>query len=90
MVVRSIDEAGCTAFEARRQAKDGLDSATRSLMVEFSEIVPAGSVLRVIGRAREELLYSGVRHGLAAATYAMARQWLNASTRSGRISLPCN
>ena len=88
--VKLIDGTCCTAFEARRHAKEGLDSATRSLMVEFAEIVPAGTVLRVVARAREDLLRSGVRQGLASATYAMARHRLQASAGSGRIGRSCS
>ena len=87
--VMSIDGTCGTAFDARRQAKEGLDSATRSLMVEFAEIVPAGRVIRVVARAREELLRSGVRRGLADATSAMARHRLQASAGNERIARSC-
>jgi hypothetical protein len=76
-----IDDASSTAFHARKQARAGLDSATQALIAEFAEAVPAGTVIRSVARAREELLRSGVRQGLAVATLAMARHRLQASVR---------
>ena len=74
-----IDGTCSTAYQARKQAQDGLDLATQALIVEFGAALSAGTVIRTVARAREELLRSGVRHGLAIATAAMARQRLQAS-----------
>jgi hypothetical protein len=71
----------CTAFDARKQAQTGLDSDTQILIAEFADGLPAGTVIRSVARAREELLHSGVRRGLALATVAMARHRLQASLR---------
>ena len=76
-----VDGTCSTAYQARKQAQGGLDVATQSLIVEFGGAVSAGTVIRTVARAREELLRSGVRHGLAIATLAMARTRLQASDR---------
>lgn len=67
------------AYEARKLAQPDLDLATQSLIVEFGGSLSAGTVIRTVARAREELLRSGVRQGLAVATWAMARHRLQAS-----------
>lgn len=59
-------------FEARRATHEALRDATVRLIAEFSHL-PAGSVIASVARAREELLRSGVREGLAVAAEAMAR-----------------
>lgn len=46
------------------------------LIAEFSHALPAGTVIRQVSRAREELLVAGVRAGLVAATETMARHRL--------------
>lgn len=75
------DGSCSTAFHARRQAKEGRDLATQSLIAEFADVLPPGTVIRSVALAREELLRSGVRHGLATATRAMRAHRLRTSVR---------
>jgi len=46
---------------------------TASLIAEFAGRLPAGTVIRCVARAREQLLGSGVRSGLTLAAESMAR-----------------
>ena len=62
-----------TRFEARQTTHSELESVTSTLIAEFSGVVPAGTVIRCVAQAREQLLDSGVRAGLAAATESAAR-----------------
>jgi hypothetical protein len=66
----SVDHVG---FEARRAAREELIEVTEALIAEFAGAVPAGTVIRQLALAREQLLAAGVRAGLAAAAEAMAR-----------------
>jgi hypothetical protein len=59
--------------EARWAAQQGLTEVTASLIAEFAGLLPAGTVIRCLARAREQLLNSGVRSGLAAASESSAR-----------------
>ena len=55
----------CTAFDARsrlRQVSLGYPDSDRRV----ADGLPAGTVIRSVARAREELLHSGVRRGLGA------------------------
>jgi hypothetical protein len=65
-----------TTYEARQEGREELRSGTAALIAEFADSVPAGTVIRYVARAREELLRAGVRHGLAIATEAAARRQL--------------
>ncbi|HWL35550.1 MAG TPA: hypothetical protein VNQ77_05100 [Frankiaceae bacterium] len=65
------------SFEARLAAREALYVMTLDLVAEFAHL-PAGAVIGLVGRAREDLLRAGVRDGLVDATEAMARTWLNA------------
>lgn len=62
---------------ARRSARDELIAVTDALIAEFAGRLPAGTVIRQVGQAREQLLASGVRAGLAVAAEAMARTRLS-------------
>lgn len=64
---------GVSRLEARRTARRDLIAVTDRLIAEFAGQVPAGTVMRYVGRAREQLLATGVRAGLAVAAEAMAR-----------------
>jgi hypothetical protein len=64
-------------FEARQEARADLFAATLTLVAEFANDLPAGSVIRCVARSREALLREGVRHGLADAAVAMARHRLS-------------
>jgi hypothetical protein len=61
------------SVEARRVARAELIAVTETLIAEFAGSVPAGTVIRHLALAREQLLAAGVRAGLAAAAEAMAR-----------------
>ena len=49
---------------------------TASLVAEYAGQVPAGTVIRCVAQAREQLLRADVRHGLAVAVESMARSRL--------------
>jgi hypothetical protein len=53
-----------------------LAETTASLIAEFAGLLPAETVIRCISRAREQLLRSGVRAGLAVATESKSRMQL--------------
>lgn len=74
-VDQTIELAG---FEARRAARDELIAVSQTLIAEFAGTVPAGTVIRHLAIAREQLLTAGVRAGLAAAAETMARLRLGA------------
>jgi hypothetical protein len=59
-------------IHARRELLD----TTQQLLEEFDGEIAAGSVLRCVGRCRDELLLLGVRDGLGDAVRAMARHRL--------------
>jgi hypothetical protein len=61
------------AVEARLAAQRDFLRLTDSLIAEFAGLLPAGTVIRCVARAREQLLRSGVRSGLAAAAESTAR-----------------
>ena len=65
-----------TSHEARQARRAELRKLTDELIAEFSGTVPAGTVMRVVARVREELQRCGVRVDLAAATEAAARSQL--------------
>ena len=62
-----------TAFEARQSVHAELAAVTDTLIAEHSSHVPAGTVIRCVAQAREQLLRAGVRAGLAIAVESMAR-----------------
>lgn len=64
------------AVEARWAAHQDLLEVTDSLIAEFAGLLPAGTVIRCVARAREQLLGSGVQSGLAGAAESTARQRL--------------
>ncbi len=66
-----------TRLAARRSAEHDLVAVTDLLIAEFAGILPAGTVIRHVARAREQLLGSGVRTGLATAAEALARRRLS-------------
>ena len=61
------------AVEARWATREDLRDITSSLIAEFAGRLPAGTVIRCVARAREQLLSSGMRSGLAVAVESMAR-----------------
>ncbi len=65
-----VDVSG---YEARRSAAHELAAVTDMLIAEFAWALPAGTVVRRVARAREQLLDAGVRAGLAVAVETMAR-----------------
>jgi hypothetical protein len=65
-----------TSYEVRRSARDELIAVTEELIAEFAGRVPAGTVIRHLALAREQLLADGVRAGVAVAAEAMARMRL--------------
>lgn len=62
-----------TAADARHSARQDFRAVTGTLLAEFAGAIPAGTVIRVLAQAREQLLGSGVRAGLADAAASMAR-----------------
>ena len=62
--------------DQRIAARDELHEVTTSLIAEFAGRVPAGTVIRCVAKAREQLLRAGVRAGLATATESSARNSL--------------
>lgn len=62
-----------SAVEARWATREDLLEVTTALIAEFAGRLPAGTVIRRVARAREQLLSSGVRSGLTVATESMAR-----------------
>jgi hypothetical protein len=66
------------AVEARWATREDLQKVTSSLIAEFAGRLPAGTVIRCVARAREQLLVSGMRSGLAVAAESMARLRLSA------------
>lgn len=77
-----------TNHEARRSARAELDAATDTLILEFAHLVPPGTVVRQVARAREDLLTAGVRGGLAHAAEAMARARLQRIVPAHAAPLP--
>ena len=67
------------SFDARLATREALHEATLRLIADFSDL-PAGAVIRCVGRAREDLLRAGVREGLVPATESMARSWLGSQS----------
>jgi len=65
-------EASSTA-ETRRATRQDLSEVTNSLIAEFAGRLPAGTIIRCVAQAREQLLRSGLRTGLAVAAESMAR-----------------
>jgi hypothetical protein len=71
-----------TGFEVRRSTRDPLIALSVSLADEFSDRVPAGTVIRSVAQAREGLLAAGVRAGLVVAVESMTRARLHALAAS--------
>ncbi len=65
---------------ARRElVREQLLALTERLVAEYAETIPPTTVVRCVARCREQLLQSGVRHGLVAATEAAVRTQLSAT-----------
>lgn len=62
-----------STLAARRSAREELHAVTDALIAEFAGALPARTVIRHVGQAREQLLAVGVRAGLTVAAEAMAR-----------------
>ena len=71
-----------TGFEVRRSTREPLIALSVSLAHEFSDRVPAGTVIRSVAQAREALLAVGVRAGLVVAVESMTRARLHALAAS--------
>jgi hypothetical protein len=72
-----MGDGSMTRQEARRATHDELMAVVMSLIAEFSGQLPAGTVIRALAQAREQLLAAGVRTGLASAAEALAREQLS-------------
>jgi len=59
--------------EARWATRQDLREVTTILIAELAGRLPAGTVIRTVAPAREQLLDSGARAGLAVAADSMAR-----------------
>jgi hypothetical protein len=59
--------------ESRWATVQEVREVTTSLLAEVAGLLPAGTVIRCVARAREQLLGAGVRAGLAVAVESMAR-----------------
>ena len=68
-----IDNPTTTAHDARQAAYEELQAVTGGLISEFAGYISPGTVIGHVARAREQLLGSGVRSGLAVAAESMAR-----------------
>jgi len=75
-----------SAVEARWAAREDVQEVTSSLIAEFAGRLPAGTVIRCVARAREQLLGSGMRSGLAVAAESMARMRLSEQLPAHRSS----
>lgn len=62
-----------TAFEVRRSTFGDMTALSATLAAEFDDQVSAGTVIRAVAKAREQLLAAGVRAGLVAAVESMTR-----------------
>lgn len=71
--MHEIGSPRTTAHDTRRAAYEELQAVIGGLISEFSGQFPAGMVIGQLARAREQLLGSGVRSGLAVAAESMAR-----------------
>jgi hypothetical protein len=74
----SVELTPASRHEARARLRDDMHALADMLVAEFSHVLPAGTVIRHVARAREELLVAGVRAGLVIATETMARHRLRA------------
>ncbi len=63
----------------RELAREQMLALTERLVAEYAEVIPPGTVVRCVARCREQLLRSGVRHGLVPATEAAVRTALSAT-----------
>lgn len=68
-----IDNRATTTHDARQAAYEELQAVISGLISEFAGSISAGTVIRHVARAREQLLGAGVRSGLAVAAESMAR-----------------
>ena len=62
-----------SALEARWATREDLLKVTSSLIAEFADRLPAGTVIHCVARAREQLLGAGVRSGLTVAAETLTR-----------------
>jgi hypothetical protein len=67
-------------------AREHLLDVSHDLVREFEGRLAAGSVIRCVVHCRDELVRTGVRHGLVEAVHAMARTRLR--LRVGDVSVP--
>ena len=75
-----------TTFEVRQSVHAELVAVTDTLIAEHSGQVPAGTVIRCVAQAREQLLRAGVRAGLAIAVESMARTRLRGIGQPHRLA----
>lgn len=64
--------------EERSAVRHQFEKVIERLIAEYGGVFSAGTIIRTAGRAREELLATGVRAGLMDATESMTRQRLAA------------
>jgi hypothetical protein len=60
--------------ESRWATVQEVREVTTSLLAEVAGLLPAGTVIRCVARAREQLLGAGVRAGLAVAVESLAER----------------
>lgn len=65
-----------TWLETDAEPRQDMRWVSDRLIAEFDGLLPAGTVIRHVARAREQLVVLGLRAGLAYATEAMARSRL--------------
>lgn len=76
--MRPVDhDIDLTSYEIRQTARDELMTVSETLIAEFAGQVAAGTVIRHLALAREQLLADGVRAGIAVAAETMARMRLS-------------
>lgn len=76
-MTRSGDRLGASSFAARGSVRQELTMVTDELIAEFAGSLPAGTVIRHVGQAREQLLAAGTWSDLPVAVATMARTRLH-------------
>lgn len=71
-------------LSSQLDSADDLVALGERMVYEFAGVVPAGTVLQSVLRCRDQLLGSGLRHGLIPATEAAVRVSLAAAFAPAR------
>lgn len=79
------DVTQAPAHTARRAARAELSDVAAALLAEFSASIPAGTIIRQLALAREHVLSTGVRVGLADAAEAITRVRLHELMEVGEV-----